>query len=138
MSSIIQHDPLAFIKLLVSQGFDLWFTQACFPVCDLKHLGLNVNDLRDIDLLHKVRQLVESDFCNKLSLVSELDPALLRLVHTIEDQCELKDFSAKVNRGDTTDEEQAEADKKASEEEKEEKKGDPDEEVPEEEKKEEA
>jgi len=85
-----------------------------------------------------VRQLVESDFCKGQSFVSDLDPALLRFVHTIEDRCEHKDFSAIRDRGDTTDEELAEFEKKAKEEQEEEKKGEPDEEVKEEEKKEEA
>ena len=59
MKAIIQHDPITFAKLLVSQGFDLQFTQACFPVCDLKKIGLSASALRDIDLLFRVRQLVE-------------------------------------------------------------------------------
>ena len=125
MRSVTMHDPIVFIKLLVSQGFDLWFTQACFAVSDLKKVGMKFNDLRDFDLLHKVRSLVENEFCRGKGLVSELDPALLRLIHTIEDRCDLKDFSSIRNRGDTTDEEEAKA-KAAQEEEEnqeEEKKG---------------
>jgi len=55
MRSIILHDPIVFTKLMVSQGFDLWFTQSCFAVSDLKKVGMQVSALRDIDLLHKVR-----------------------------------------------------------------------------------
>ena len=99
---------------------------------------MNVNGLRDINLLHKVRQLVESDFCKGRQVVADLDPALIRLIHTIEDRCEVQNFSSIIDRGDTTDEELAEAERKAKEEAEEEKKGEPDEEVKEEEKKEEA
>ena len=123
MKTIVQHDPIAFTKLLVSQGFDLWFTQACFPVCDLKKSGLPAKDLRDVDLLFKVRQLVESDFCKGRAIVNDLDPALLRLIHTIEDKTERKDFSSILNKGDTTDEEELKAAKENEEGAEEEKKG---------------
>ena len=43
-------------------------------------MGIQISDLRNIDLLKRIRQLVETDFCKDLSLVSELDPALLRLI----------------------------------------------------------
>ena len=132
MRTIVLTDPIAFFKLIVSQGFDFWFTQACFPVCDLKRVGLQMRDLRDISVLRRVRQLVETDFCKDRGLVSELDPALLRLVRQVPDRSEVKDFSHIRKRGDTTDEEEA---KKAKVDE-EEKKGEPDEVVEEEEKKE--
>lgn len=43
-------------------------------------MGIQISDLRNNDLLKRVRQLVETDFCKDRSLVSELDPALLRLI----------------------------------------------------------
>ena len=134
MKTILMVDPTSFFKLLVSQGFDFWFTQACFPVCELKKIGIKISDLANIDLLRRVRQLVETDFCKDRPLVSELDPALLRMIHKVEGKAERKDFSAILNRGDTTDEEETEA--KKSTEAEEEKKGEPDEEIKEEEKKE--
>ena len=92
MRSVIMHDPLVFVRLLVSQGFDLWFTQSCFPVCDLKKVGLNFSVLRDVESLKNLRKLVEYDFCKGRSLVQELDPDLLRLIHTIEDRSEVQQF----------------------------------------------
>jgi len=135
MKAIVMNDPIAFTKLLVSQGFDLWFTQACYPVSDLKKVGLQLADLRNFDLLHKVRQLVENEYCKGLDLVSDLDPSLIRFIHKIEDRSERKDFSEIRNRGDTTDEEEAKA-ATAEKTVEEEKKGEPDEEMKEEEKKE--
>lgn len=132
MRTILLTDATAFYKLLVSQGFDFWLTQACFPVCDLKRMGIQSGDLRNIELLRRVRQLVEGDYCKDRSLVSELDPALLRLIGQIPGRSEAKDFSEILNRGDTTDEEDAAAAKAAEEEQK----GAPDEEEKEEEKKE--
>lgn len=88
--------------------------------------------MTNIDLLRRVRQLVETDYCKDRGLVSDLDPALLRLISKIPDRSERLDFSKILNRGDTTDEEEASAAKIAEEE----KKGSPDEEVKEEEKKE--
>ena len=55
MRTIVLTDTLSFFKLLVSQGFDLWMTQACYPVCDIKKAGLQMKDLTDISLLFKVR-----------------------------------------------------------------------------------
>ena len=107
-------------------------TQACFPVCELKKIGIKTADLKNIDILRRVRQLVETDFCKDRKLVSDLDPVLLRLIYKIPDRSELSDFSKILNRGDTTDEEEASAAKTMEEE----KKGEPDEEVKEEEKKE--
>lgn len=95
-------------------------------------MGIQISDLRNNDLLKRVRQLVETDFCKDRSLVSELDPALLRLIRQIPDRSEPRDFTGILNRGDTTDEEEATAAKQVEEE----KKGEPDQEVQEEEKKE--
>ena len=89
MRTIVLTDPIAFFKLFVSQGFDFWLTQACFPVCELKKLGINIEDLMDIRVLRQVRMLIESDFCKDRDFVSELDPALLRLVHKIPDRSEI-------------------------------------------------
>lgn len=132
MSAVVSNDAITFFKLLVSQGFDLWLSQACCPVDDMKVLDLPREDLTNMNLLNKVRQLIENDFCRGRDLVQGLDPALIRFVHRIEGLSEPKDFKEIVNRGDTTDEE-AKAEKERAQEE--EKKGDPDEEVKEEEKK---
>ena len=43
----------------------------------------------DIRVLRQVRMLIESDFCKDRDFVSELDPALLRLVHKIPDRSEI-------------------------------------------------
>lgn len=134
MKTIVLNDSISFFKLVVSQGFDLWLTQACYPVCDIKKFGIKIADLMKIGVLSKVRQLIETDFCKDRQIVADLDPALLRLVHRIPDQSKVSDFSNILNRGDTTDEEESKAEKGAGEEE--EKKGEPDEVVLEEEKKE--
>ena len=126
MKTILMVDSAVFFKLLVSQGFDFWFSQACFPVCELNKIGVRISDLMKSDLLSRVRQLVETDFCKNHPKACELDPALLRMMHKIEGRTERKDFSAILDKGDTTDEEQAAEDKKAAEAE-EEKKGEPDE-----------
>ena len=132
MKAFVQNDSITFFKLLVSQGFDLWLTQACFPVCEMKKLGVQMGELMNIDVLRRVRQLVETDFCRDRSLVSDLDPALLRLIHKVPDRSKLEDFSSILNLGDTTDEDR-QAENAACEDEK---KGKPDEDVKEEEKKE--
>lgn len=77
--------------------------------------------------------MIEQDFCKGRDLSSDLDPNLIRFLSTMDGHSERKDFSAILNRGDTTDEEEAKASKASQEEEK---KGGPDEEVKEEEKKE--
>ena len=91
-----------------------------------------MGDLKNINLLNKVRQLVETDYCKDRGLASDIDPLLIRLVHRVPDRSQTQDFSDIRNRGDTTDEEEAKAAKSAEEE----KKGEPDEEIKEEEKKE--
>ena len=120
------HNPIVLAKLMVSQGFDLWFTQACFAVNDLKKVGMRFTDLMNTDLLHEVRSLVEDEFCRGKGMVSELDPALLRFIHKIDDRCDIQDFTSIRKRGDTTDEEEAKAKEEEKQEEKpqeEEKKG---------------
>ena len=138
MKTIVNVDPLAFMKLLVSQGFDFWLTQACFPVCEIKKLvGIKMDDLTDVRLLRQVRLLIESDYCKGRDFVSDLDPAMVRLIHKVPDRSDIQDFSDILNRGSTTDEEDKAAEKREQEGDKEEeKKGEPDEEVKEEEKKE--
>ena len=106
MKTIVSADPLAFMKLLVSQGFDFWLTQACFPVCEIKKLaGIKMDDLTDVRLLRQVRLLIESDYCKGRDFASELDPAQVRLIHKVPDRSEIHDFSDILNRGTTTDEE---------------------------------
>ena len=85
----------------------------------------------NIDILRRVRQLVETDFCRDRGIVSELDPCLLRLLHKVPDRSELADFSKIIQKGDTTDEEE-----KADKANEEEKKAEPVEDAKEEEKKE--
>ena len=107
MKALVQNDPICFFKLIVSQGFDLWMTQACFPVSQLKKIGLRIGDLMNIDILRRIRQLVETDFCrDRGAIVSDLDPALLRLIHLVPNRSTIQDFSSILKKGDTTDEEE--------------------------------
>ena len=61
-------------KLLYSQGYDLWLTQAFLPRSDFKP---------SVMLLEKLKQLVEQDLLMESTVVERIKPTELRLLSLV-------------------------------------------------------
>lgn len=60
LETLIMADTQLFIKLLYSQGYDLWLTQTQFPsVPTISKMKI----IRSVFLLEKLKQLIEKDMC---------------------------------------------------------------------------
>lgn len=79
--NLVLADATLFIKFLYSQGYDMWLTQGtlqCKPT--LKQINL----LRNVQLLEKLKKLVEIDMCHESKLVESLEPHQLRITTLLQ------------------------------------------------------
>ena len=54
-----------FMKLLISQGYDLWLTKAFLPTNVPKHIGKRImNFCTKTLLLKKIKKIIEHDYCD--------------------------------------------------------------------------
>jgi len=64
------------MKLIYSQGYDMWLTQTHFPS---RPTAEKMNLIRNVSLLEKLKKLVEQDMCLENNLVAQLEPHNLRI-----------------------------------------------------------
>ena len=62
------------MKFLISQGYDLWLTQAFFPTYVPRHLPKMMEHCRNPVLLKKVKRLIEKIYCSESKIVRDLTP----------------------------------------------------------------
>lgn len=71
-----------FMKLLVSQGYDLWLTKAFLPTHVPKYCGKMMRSyVHNLNLLKKVKRMTEREFCDQKKAVLNLGPEEIRLLH---------------------------------------------------------
>lgn len=61
-----------FARLLVSHGYDMWLQKAVIATQKPKFEGLKDFNLRNIDILKGIRQLVETDYCHDSTIVNSI------------------------------------------------------------------
>lgn len=73
-------DIKLFYKVMQSQGYDLWLTQAALPSGPT---GQKMKLVKNVLLLEKVKRLIEQDICQEQKLVTTLEQNQLRLVYLL-------------------------------------------------------
>lgn len=72
--NLVLADATLFVKLLNSQGYDIWLTQSHFVTKP------SLERIRNVSLLEKLKRLVEQDMCLESKLVESFEPINLRVL----------------------------------------------------------
>ena len=69
MHTLSVADLRIFMNFMISQGYDLWLTQAFYPTHVARYLPKMMEYCRNPILLKKVKNLIERSFCNQQKIV---------------------------------------------------------------------